>query len=262
MAFDPRLSVAFDTYATRLRNVIVMRVAIVLVVLGVALYVRHWGAWVLFGAALLFVGVPGGVLTYVRGALLRSRASLEGDPSRIAWLHTAKEPRTNLHRIELHDRVGEVAYLFVPEPIAVAAADAARELSHRPLVTTSDEERQSHEAAQRLAGKLGKLEEAARAAEAPRLREQRERVDALVVACRSALDRPPLPAGLEAGIDRLLHLYSASRLGEDHRKKMTTIAEEKRLPSTVFAPEHFTDEIAALVAELQAKVDAPQPRAE
>lgn len=160
MALDPRIALAFGAYHTKLRRVIAARVLSIAALLAVALYVRHWGTWVLFGVV-GFMQAGGAIALLVVSRMPgRLRAQLDADDAELAWLHSAPEPRTKLHRIELYTRAGEMTVLFVPAAIAEGAIEAARGLSHRPTVTTDAVERAAAEARQRqphapLAGSSG-----------------------------------------------------------------------------------------------------------
>lgn len=141
MALDPRIALAFDAYHTKLRRVIAARVLSIAALLAVALYVRHWGTWVLFGVV-GFMQAGGAIALLVVSRMPgRLRAQLDADDAELAWLHAAPEPRTKLHRVELHTRTGDMTVLFVTAAIAEGAIQAARGLSHRPTVTTDAVER-------------------------------------------------------------------------------------------------------------------------
>jgi hypothetical protein len=283
---DPRLSLAFGAYRSQAVRTAVIRVLVVAALLVLALYVRHWGMWTFFGIAAFMQGGGAITLLLVSRMSRRVRAELEADPRQLAWLHSMPEPRTKLHRVELHTRAGEMTVLFVPPAIAKGAIDAAREQPQAPTVTTDAAEHAAVEPRHRLAGKLTKLERSARAARAPKLSAQASAAGEAAAAWRDRLlgsalhpyraeregasgdggavtiGAGPLDARLvdvEARVDKLLHLYASAELGEGHRAKMSTIAREKALPEGLVAREHFTEEIAALVSELRALADQSPP---
>jgi hypothetical protein len=281
MALDPRLALAFGAYRTRLWRVIAARVVSVAALLAIALYVRHWGTWVLFGVV-GFLQAGGAIaLLFVSRMPGRLRAQLDADDAELAWLHSAPEPRTKLHRVELYTRAGDMTVLFVPAAVAAGAIDAARALSHGPTVTTDAVEHAAAEPRQRLAGKLVKLEREARATQAPKLAEQAIVASAAINAWRDHLARAgahpyraerdaaraivgttgsgaldgPLPE-VEARVDKLLILYASAKLGEDHRVKVDAIVRDKSLPDGLIEGELFTREIALALAELQALAES------
>ncbi|MBS2017072.1 MAG: hypothetical protein JST00_29570 [Deltaproteobacteria bacterium] len=278
---DPRLSLAFRAYRMQVLRAVGMRALVIAALLGGALYVRHWGMWTFFGITAFLQSVAAIAVLLASRSSRHVYAELEADPRQLVWLHSMAEPRTKLHRVELHTRAGDTTLLFVPPPIAKGAIEAAREQPQTPTVTTDAAAHAAVEPRHRLAGKLTKLERSARAARAPKLTAAAEDTAAAAAAWRErlvgaalhpyraerdaatpegsvAIGAGPLDARLvdvEARVDKLLHLYSAAALGEDHRAKMSSIAREKALPEEVFAREHFTDDIATLVAELRALAD-------
>lgn len=263
MALDPRLTLAFGAYRTRLWRVVAARVLSVAALLAVALYVRHWGTWVLFGV-LGFMQAGGAIALLVVSRMPgRLRAQLEADEAELAWLHSAPEPRTKLHRVELYTRAGDMTVLFVPAAVAGGAIEAARALAHGPTVTTDTAEHAAAEPRHRLAGKLVKLDKEARATQAPKLAQQAAVASAAITAWRERLAtgsgplEGPLPE-VEARVDRLLHLYASAKLGERHRLKMDAIVRDKNLPEGIVEGELFTREIAAALAELQALAESPR----
>jgi hypothetical protein len=250
-----QLAIAFDAHRARMARVTIMCVVAVAALFALAMWVRHWGTWTLFGV-IAFLQAPGAlVLLYVDKSIRRMRARLTADIRELAWLHTAPEPRTKLHRIELHDRHGDLAILFVLPAITPPVIEAVRPFAR---VTTTDADRAAEEPLQRLLGKIAKLEAEAEAATGPRLRELRGAVTELVSAWSARVERDPSPAiasKLEAHIDRLLVLYDASKSGEPHRQEMKAIADEKGFGEALtkaVAPEHFAGEIAALLVEATA----------
>ena len=283
MALDPRLTLAFGVHRTRLWRVVAARVLSIAVLLAIALYVRHWGTWVLFGVV-GFMQAGGAIaLTLVSRMPARLRAQLEAGDAELVWLHCAPEPRTKLHRVELYTRTGDMTVLFVPAAVAKGASDAARALPRAVTVTTDAAERAAAEPRHRLAGKLAKLEEEALATKAPKLAGQAPIATAAVAAWRAHLlgdgahpyraERDParadvLAAGagpldgplpeVEARVDKLLHLYASAKLGESHRVKVDAIVRDKNLPDGIFEGELFTDEIARALAELHALAGSPR----
>jgi hypothetical protein len=251
------LALAFDADRARAIRVTLMRIVVLIGVTVAAFVVRHWATWTLFGV-MTFLQLPGVlVLSWVARRNAAARARLEAEPTRLVWLHTMPEPRTKLHRIELHERNGEQTVLFVLPEIAKRCAEATRELAHRPAISTSEEERKAEEPRQRLEGKLVRLGEAARSAKAPRLREQSASVEAFLASWKASGREHATT--IEPKIDRLLLLYDASERGEGHREKMTAMVEEKKLDAVkeIFAPELFTDEITSIVSEVSAMVSGP-----
>lgn len=273
---DPRLSLAFGVYRSQVWRAVGTRFVMIAALLGVALFVRHWGTWTLFGVV-GFMQAGGSIaLLVVSRTSRRIRAELEADPRQLVWLHTAPEPRTKLHRVELYTRAGDMTVLFVPAAIAKGALDAAREQPQSPTTTTDAAEHAAAEPRHRLAGKLVKLEKAATSTGAPKLAALGELATAASSEWRARLVGPgahpfrseppvgvgsgPLDARLveaEARVDKLLHLYLSSELGESHRAKMSAIEREKALPEGMVARELFTDEISVLLAELRALAEQP-----
>ena len=276
---DPRLSLAFGAYRSQAVRTAILRLLIIAALLALALYVRHWGMWTFFGLAAFAQGGGAIALLVVSRTSRHVRAQLEADPRQLAWLHSMPEPRTKLHRIELHTRAGEMTVIFVPPAIAKGAIHSAREQPQSPTVTTTAEEHAAAEPRHRLAGKLTKLERSARAARAPKLAAHAEAAAEAAATWRErlvgsalhpyraerdaspgeggvvAIGAGPLDARLvdvEARVDKLLHLYASAELGEGHRAKMSTLAKEKSLPEGLVDRELFTDEIAVLVSELRA----------
>lgn len=278
---DPRLSLAFRAYRLQVLRAVGMRALLIASLLGGALYVRHWGMWTFFAITAFLQSVAAIAVLLASRSSSHVRAELEADPRQLVWLHSMPEPRTKLHRVELHTRAGETTLLFVPPPIARAAIEAGREQPQGPTVTTDAAEHAAVEPRHRLAGKLTRLERAARAARAPKLAAAaeataeaaalwRERLvgaalhpyraerDAARAEGPVAIGDGPLDARLvdvEARVDELLHLYSASAMGEGHRAKMSALAREKSLPEDLVAREHFTEDIATKVSELRAMAD-------
>jgi hypothetical protein len=268
---DPRLALAFNAHRTRLWRVVLARALTIAGLLALALYTHHWGAWTAFGV-IGFMQAAGLIaLVLVSRMPDRLRARLEVDERELAWLHAAPEPRTKLHRVELHDREGDLTALFVPAAIARGATEAARELAHAPTVTTDDAARAAVEPRQRLLGKLVQLERAASTTAAPKLAQHAATATAAVAAWRRRLFPPlahpyraePEAAGtaadVEARLDKLLHLYASAKLGEGHRVKVEAIERAKNLPEGILTPELFTAEIAALLDELHAHAMAVRP---
>ncbi len=95
------------------------------------------------GAKTEHVPMMRGRIVAVKGA--RVETLTVADDAELAWLHSAPEPRTKLHRVELHTRAGDMTVLFVTAAIAEGAIEAARGLSHRPTVTTDAVERAAAE---------------------------------------------------------------------------------------------------------------------
>jgi hypothetical protein len=231
-ALDPRLARAFDAHRTRLLTVLVVRVGSVVVLLALALLGRHWFYWTLF-AVVAFLQVPGAfILVVVDRNVRRLRTRLEGDVTELAWLHTGPEPRSKLHRIELHDARDRSEVLFTAPAIAGQAAEAARALVTRPVVTTSDEERAAVEPRFRLAKKLGQIEKEADALQAARARAQRGTLTELGEAWRARVDRDggvAIAPELTRLLDELLGHYIAQRMAKQR--------------------DYFTDEIHAKLVE-------------
>lgn len=273
MSLDPRLALAFNVYQTRLWRTVAARVIGVAVLLLLALYVRHWGTWVLFGVMGLMQAGGAVALTLVSRIPGRIRAQLEPHAAELMWVHTAPEPRTKLSRVELYTRTGDMTVLFVPAAVAHGATDAARASPHAVTVTTSAAEHAAAEPRHRLAGKLAKLEKEALATKAPKLAEQAAVASAAVTAWRAHLARAgahpyraesrdvfdvgsgPLDVALldaEARVDKLLLLYASAKLGESHRVKVDAIVKDKNLPEGLIKSELFTTEIAQALTELHA----------
>ncbi len=253
LPLPPAVSRAFDDQAARSLRVGALRVVILLPFLGVALWLRHWAAWVVFGVVAFLQLLPAILLFgWVRPRSRRAQRTLEKDASRVVWLHTEPEARSKLHRIELHDRAGEVETVFTDEATARSAADAMR--AHA-IVTTTAEERAAAEPRLRLAGKLVKLDEESASAEPPRLREQRGNVEAFLAAWDARIERDggaAIAPEIERRVDQLLHYYHATRIGEPGRRRRSeSIGEDEReVLDAIFARELFTDDIAKLLVEL------------
>lgn len=234
---DPRFVVAFDFHRGRLARAVLFRVATFVGVLTIALYVRHWGTWTLFGVLGTMSAFNLVMLTVVGRSFSKARARYEAEPTALAWVHSAPEPRTKLHRVELHDRFGEVAYLFVPSGHAAGLLEAAQAQSPTPILTRSDEERATAEPLCRFAAKLARAETSARAAVPPKLRAETERVVQAVIAWQTRFTEVDADARKQAEtcLDELLHLYASAELGK--------------------GTETFTSDIGAKTTELRALAD-------
>jgi hypothetical protein len=256
------LARAFDDQASRSLRVGVTRIAILVPIFGLAYWAHHWALWALFGIATFLQLLPAIlVLAWVGPRARRLQRKLEKDASGIVWVHTEAEARSKLHRIELHDRVGDVETVFTNEALAQGGVEAMRALG--VVVTKTAAERETVEPKMRLAGKIAKLDEASVAAEPPRLREQRANVEAFLAAWDARVERDggaEVAAEIESRVDKALHYYNATRIGEPGRKRMRKLTHEKKLEAfeSVFAPEHFTDDIAKLLVELNELATSPR----
>lgn len=244
-ALDPRLDAAFAAHAGRLRRIVVGQLAVVVVAVAAAAAVDHWALWLLAGVVAVGQTLSALVVLGITSVARSLRTRLEADVGELTWLHVLEVPGSPQQVLELHDRDDQAMVLVVTSAIAAGAVAAARALPSPPTVTTTAAERTAAAPRHRLAGKLRRLERAARASSSPRLVALAGGAGEAVAAWRALLFaaagdpyREPLGAAaagppvesarwaelpradLEARLDRLLRLYQAVTLDDRRRAAM------------------------------------------